>query len=122
VVKADPSAIPVMNVVLSGTMPLDDMYDLAANHLAASNQVGGNLAASSRLVNSQAAHKAAIAANKRLTRKALRPVRAAARSGDMTAANSAPNCAKVCARPKTYAATWARIVIWQTTSIGRFKV
>jgi len=33
VVKADPAAIPVLNVVLSGTMPLDDLYDLAANHL-----------------------------------------------------------------------------------------
>jgi hypothetical protein len=40
----------------------------------------------------------------------------------MTAANSAPNCAKVCARPKTYAATLARIAIWQTASIRRFKV
>ncbi len=34
VIKADPSAIPVLNVVLSGTMSPDDMYDLAANHLA----------------------------------------------------------------------------------------
>ncbi|HEY7065702.1 MAG TPA: efflux RND transporter permease subunit [Chloroflexota bacterium] len=34
VIKADPAAIPVMNVVLTGTMSPDDMYDLAANHLA----------------------------------------------------------------------------------------
>ncbi|HWP28607.1 MAG TPA: efflux RND transporter permease subunit, partial [Chloroflexota bacterium] len=31
VIKADPSAIPVLNVVLSGALPLDDLYDLAAN-------------------------------------------------------------------------------------------
>src|SRR4051794_19910091 len=34
VVKADPAAIPVLNVVLSGRLPLDDLYDLAANNLA----------------------------------------------------------------------------------------
>ncbi|HZU05952.1 MAG TPA: efflux RND transporter permease subunit [Chloroflexota bacterium] len=29
--KADPTAFPVMNVVLSGSLPLDDLYDLAVN-------------------------------------------------------------------------------------------
>src|SRR5215470_15095031 len=64
----------------------------------------------------------AAATNKRLTGKAIEPTGAAARPKGMTAANSAPNCAKVCARPKTYAATWAGIAIWQTASIRRFKV
>src|SRR6266542_971927 len=101
--------------------------NLAANNLAASNQVGSNLAASSRLVNSRVVNSnlaapRATAANKRPPGKAIRPTEAAARPKGMTAANSAPNCAKVCARPKTYAATWARIAIWQTASIRRFKV
>src|SRR5215813_13621417 len=64
----------------------------------------------------------AAATNKRPPGKAIGPTEAAARPKGMTAANSAPNCAKVCARPKTYAATWARIAIWQTASIRRFKV
>src|SRR5215475_1175348 len=64
----------------------------------------------------------AAATNKRPTGKAIAPTGAAARHKGMTAANSAPNCAKVCARPKTFAATWAGIEIWQTASIRRFKV
>src|SRR5262245_19761651 len=63
----------------------------------------------------------AAAPNKRLTGKAIEPTGAAVRPKGMTDANSAPNCAKVCARPKTYAATWAGIAIWQTASIRRFK-
>src|SRR5215510_731063 len=64
----------------------------------------------------------AAATNKRPTGKTIEPTGAEARPRGMTVANSAPNCAKVYARPKTYAATWARIEIWQTASIRRFKV
>src|SRR5262245_23715784 len=63
----------------------------------------------------------AAAPNKRQTGKAIEPTGAAVRPKGMTDDNSAPNCAKVCARPKTYAATWAGIAIWQTASIRRFK-
>src|SRR5262245_43885227 len=65
------------------------------------------------------ARRAALTAHQ--TGKAIRPTEAAVRPEVMIAANSAPNCAKVCGRPKTYAATWARIAIWRTASIKRFK-
>ena len=64
----------------------------------------------------------AAATNKRQTGKAIEPIGAAVRPRGMIADNSVPNCAKVCARSKTYAETWARIEIWQTASIRRFKV
>src|SRR5262245_15093589 len=64
----------------------------------------------------------AAATDKLPTGKAIEPTGAAARLRGMTAASSAPSCAKVCARSKTYAATWAGIAIWRPASIRRFKV
>src|SRR5262249_41469570 len=85
----------------------------------ADNNKGGNSRADSNKVDNSPQALAA-PTSKSQTRKALGSMLAAARHEGATA-NSVRNCAKACARPKTYAATWARIVIWQAASIGRFK-
>src|SRR5262245_32677460 len=85
----------------------------------ADHRTDGARTASSRVA-AKAARRAAL--TEIPPSKAIRPTEAAARPEVMTVANSAPKYAKACARPKTYAATWARIVIWRLASIRRFKV
>src|SRR5262249_47393085 len=97
-----------------GKIKIVAKMDAKANHKMDGNRTANSQTANSRMVNSTRAAARTETANKRPAYKPLRPLQAAARPEGITV-SSAPNCANGCRKPKTSAATWGRIVIWQTT-------